>query len=165
MKLLKDFDSKNYCETWKKYSRNAVRAIIIRNGKIALVKSLKEGFYKFPGGGMEDGETHTDTLIREVLEETGLKIIPQTIREFGMIREIRKSLFRSDEIFEQNSYYYFAEAEDFVCETNLTEKEKELGYVLEWTDIKTAFDIDMEIGSRAETAFLLREAYILELLL
>lgn len=162
MRLIKDFDKGNYRDSWKKYSREAVRAVIIRDGKIALVKSQKEGFYKFPGGGMEKGESHLDTLIRETLEETGLKIKPETVREFGMVREIRASIWTSEEIFEQNSYYYFAEAENELSEQSLTENEQNLDYVLEWADIKTAYEVDMKIGQGMEGAFLLREAAVLK---
>ena len=51
MKLIALFDEKNYkqrsgivCEV--------VRSIIVKDGKVALVKSLKENYYKFPGGGI-----------------------------------------------------------------------------------------------------------------
>jgi 8-oxo-dGTP pyrophosphatase MutT (NUDIX family) len=30
--------------------------------------------WKIPGGGVDDGETHTETVIREVAEETGIDI-------------------------------------------------------------------------------------------
>lgn len=46
-----------------------------KNGKIlyVIVKS-KEGFYGFPKGHMEDEETEEQTAIREIYEETGLKV-------------------------------------------------------------------------------------------
>lgn len=48
--------------------------------------------YKFPGGGMEEGETLEDTLIREMLEETGYKVKPDSIREFLKVKERRKGM-------------------------------------------------------------------------
>ena len=40
-----------------------------------LVRSLgDEGFWGFPKGHMEEGETEEETCIREVLEETGINI-------------------------------------------------------------------------------------------
>ncbi len=47
--------------------REAVRAVVIRDGKILMLHSNK-GDFKFPGGGVESGETHKQGLIREVLE-------------------------------------------------------------------------------------------------
>lgn len=38
-----------------------------------IVKSL-EGYYRFPKGHMKDNETKEETAIREIYEETGLKV-------------------------------------------------------------------------------------------
>ena len=45
------------------------------NGEIqyVIIQSL-EGYYGFPKGHTEPGETETDTALREVLEETGLRV-------------------------------------------------------------------------------------------
>jgi 8-oxo-dGTP diphosphatase len=57
----------------------AVKALIIRDGKILIIKrSSKEDVYKnewdLPGGKLEFGEHPIDGLKREVKEETGLEI-------------------------------------------------------------------------------------------
>lgn len=46
-----------------------------KNGKIlyVIVKS-SEGYYGFPKGHMENNETEEQTAIREIFEETGLKV-------------------------------------------------------------------------------------------
>lgn len=150
--------------TWKRVNREAVRAVIIQNGKIALVKSLIEGFYKFPGGGIETGENHSDTLIRETLEETGLHVIPSTIRELGMLHEIRKGVY-GNEIFDQRSYYYYADIRHDFSIQCLDEYEEELQFTLEWTDISTALSTNLKLGQNYETSFLLRESYLLEYIL
>lgn len=41
--------------------------------KYLLVSNL-DGFYGFPKGHMENGETEEETALREVLEETGVKV-------------------------------------------------------------------------------------------
>jgi len=79
MDTLLVMDMKNYDESLPRFLREAVRAIIFSNGKIAMVKSEKEGYYKFPGGGIKNGETHEEALIRETLEETGLSISASSI--------------------------------------------------------------------------------------
>jgi 8-oxo-dGTP diphosphatase len=56
--------------------RNSTKAIIIENDLILLtVNRDKEGlFYLLPGGGQRHGESLSDALVRECLEETGLHI-------------------------------------------------------------------------------------------
>ena len=50
--------------------RTAVRGVIHYQNKILMVQT-NCGDYKFPGGGMEEGETEKETLLREITEETG----------------------------------------------------------------------------------------------
>ena len=164
MRTIAIFDEKNYKENANRFIREAVRAVIIKNGKVALVKSLKESHYKFPGGGIEENESHIDTLIRETKEETGLVIKPNTIKECGLIHEIRKSIYNND-IFEQKSYYYFAEVEDNILNQELSEYEKELQYVLEWVNPSIAYEVNTNLGKEYVNKFLLREACVLKLLI
>ena len=49
-------------------------AFICENGKVLLVKSKEGKHWDFPKGHMEEGETKQQTAIREVFEETGLRI-------------------------------------------------------------------------------------------
>ena len=55
----------------------AVSAAIFRDGKVLLVRRSRspgKGFYSFPGGRVEFGESLHTALHREVDEETGLRI-------------------------------------------------------------------------------------------
>lgn len=64
----------------KKYPKHpmvGVGAVIIRNGKILIVKRGAEpgkGKWSVPGGLVELGETVEQTVIREVKEECGLEV-------------------------------------------------------------------------------------------
>ena len=54
-----------------------VDAVIVKDGKIVLIKRKEEPFqgqYALPGGFVEYGETVEAALRREVLEETGLVV-------------------------------------------------------------------------------------------
>lgn len=164
MRIIKVIDKRDYLDTWHRIERNAVRAIIRKDDLIALVKSRKEGFYKFPGGGVEIDEDHIDTLIRETQEESGLVIKENTVREYGFFVECRKSLFE-DAIFEQKSYYYTADVEDVYVQTNLDEYEKDLDYILEWVDINTALAVNKAFEGIDEYTYIVRETYVLNELL
>lgn len=55
----------------------AVSAAIFRDGKVLLVRRARspgKGFYSLPGGRVEYGESLHTALLREVDEETGLRI-------------------------------------------------------------------------------------------
>lgn len=165
MKTLFVMDLKNYTDSLTRFRREAVRAIIIINGKIAMVKSEKEGYFKFPGGGIENGETHEKALIRETKEETGLNIVASSIKEYGMVKEIRKGLF-AGEIFEQNSYYYYCEIIDNkISKTCLDEYESELGYHLVYVTLDEAIKENCNLHNNNDSEFIKRETNILRLLL
>ena len=63
-----------------KFIRPGVKAFIVRDGKILIVKERvkRHGeetiIYDLPGGGVEPGENLHEALRREVMEEVGLNI-------------------------------------------------------------------------------------------
>ena len=67
---------------------NNVRKYVITRGV-----GMYEGYYGFPGGHMEAGETEQETAIREVKEETGLDVVLyddfRTVDEHALAREGR----------------------------------------------------------------------------
>jgi 8-oxo-dGTP pyrophosphatase MutT (NUDIX family) len=52
---------------------------LIENGKVALIERHRAGkhYYVFPGGGVDEGETPEQAAIREMEEETGLRVTVQ----------------------------------------------------------------------------------------
>lgn len=56
-----------------KYKRIRAGAIVFKKGKVLLYQRPK-GYWYFPGGGVENGETLEKAAIRGTLEETGVKI-------------------------------------------------------------------------------------------
>lgn len=162
MKLIRLFDDKNYSPDLPVFHRDAARAVILRDGKLAMVHSQEDGYYKFPGGGVEAGESLIDTVIRETAEETGLRIIPKSIRELGYITERRHGIY-GEEIFEMNSYFFFADVEDGVVGQKLDGYEAELGYELEWVEPEKACEVNMRLNKNGyRSKFLLREAEVLQ---
>lgn len=52
-------------------------AILIENEKIALIERHRgqKHFFSFPGGGVDEGETVEQAVVREMEEETGLRVV------------------------------------------------------------------------------------------
>ncbi|MBR1750651.1 MAG: NUDIX domain-containing protein [Ruminococcus sp.] len=122
MKRLLLLDGQDYDENMPEILRTAVRGIIETDGGIVFVED-KFGVLKLPGGGQDEGETNEQTLAREVKEETGLTVIPESIREFGFIEEKRRSI-HEEMIWHQLNYIYFCKVESTREETNYSENEK-----------------------------------------
>ena len=51
--------------------RTAARAVLKKDGRIALLHVTKHNYYKLPGGGVDEGESIEQALERELLEEVG----------------------------------------------------------------------------------------------
>jgi len=61
---------------------------IIKDGKILLIKKARgpyTGLYDLPGGSQEKGENYSDTLKREIKEETGLEVVKAENERFKSI--------------------------------------------------------------------------------
>ncbi len=130
MKRLFTIDLQDYNPDWPHSIRPSVRAIIVRDGKLALVHNGKFDYYMFPGGGIEEGESHTEALIREVKEESGLVVIPESIREYGSVLRLSCSSHFANTIFEQENFYYVCEVQEEVKATEFDVHEIEEQYSL-----------------------------------
>ena len=136
MRFLFGLDRADYDRKDPVRNRHSVRGIIIKDGRIAMAHVTKYGYYKFPGGGSEGAETRLQTLVREVKEEAGLVVKPQTVRPYGMAT--RTQMSRKGDTYNQDNFYYFCEVEDIPPVQELTDIEAEAGYVLEYVDPRDA---------------------------
>ena len=166
MRLLFEMDKKDYGGCTRSFTRDSARSIIIRDGKIAMIHSQKYDYYKFPGGGIEPGESDVDALIRETAEEAGLNVIPDSIREYGYVHRIQKSTVEEDEYFIQDNYYYLCDVEEGVRPQKLDDYESDEHFTLEYVMPKTAIlsNRTKDHGPK-DPVMLEREARVLEMLL
>jgi putative nucleotidyltransferase with HDIG domain len=145
MKQLFTIDLKNYGDDWKRSRRDSARAVIhVGDDKLALVYATKLGYYKFPGGGIHEGEDKISALAREVQEEVGLVLVPESVREFGVASRYQKSGLAENTIFVQNNFYYECDVERDangnlkIISQNLDAYEDEAGFELRLVSIKEA---------------------------
>ncbi len=61
--------------------KNSIKAIIIDRTKLLVAEKCVDGkmFYTLPGGGQETNELMLEALCREVKEETGYTVEPQSL--------------------------------------------------------------------------------------
>lgn len=159
---------------YKIFKRTAIRAIIMKNSSILLVKS-KEGDYKLPGGGVENDETHLQTLQREVYEETR-RIISNDIKYCGRATDIRPDRFKKNTYFSMNSEYYIVELEkaslldDKVYEYNNDDSKEfseKQGDKARFYDLREAINENKELFDKYNNTmpWLERETRVLEIIL
>ena len=143
MRLLFEIDMKDYDENAERTYRCSSCGIVIRQKKIAMCYVDKHKAYVIPGGGIEPGETMEQATVREIHEETGLRIIPESIKKYGYIHIIRKGI--REPVYVVDNYYFLCQAEDEIDEVNLTENEMESGYHF---DYMNPFEVLQENSDR-----------------
>lgn len=165
MRTLFDIDAKNYADCPNTFVRPSVRAVIIRGKTVAMVHSLQYDYYKFPGGGPEPGETHADALMRETAEEAGLTVLPESIREYGMVHRIQKSTKTPDTCFVQDNFYYLCCAGEETVPQSLDDYEAAEHFTLEFVTPEHAIAVNRENDHGPKDKNMLeREAKVLEML-
>ena len=164
MRLLFEIDTKDYDPNGKAFVRPSVRGIIIRDSKVAMVHSLKYDYYKFPGGGIEDGESLEQALLREVVEESGLQVVANSIREYGLVHRVQKG--QKEAMFIQDNYYFLCEVESEIQAQHLDDYEAEEHFTLEFVNPIHAILTNREVDHGPKDQIMLeREARVLELLM
>jgi 8-oxo-dGTP diphosphatase len=81
--------------------RPTVKVVIKQDDKILIIN---DGL--LPGGGVDEGETHTDAISRELLEELGARV--KNIHEIGQVTQYRHFLSKKYLV-----YGYMAELDSF----------------------------------------------------
>ena len=76
--------------------RTRAGIVLIKENKVALIERHRAGldYFVFPGGGVDEGETHEQAAIRETLEELGITVkIKQKVAEITLGPKSRQIYF------------------------------------------------------------------------
>lgn len=166
MRLLFEMDKKDYDKCTHSFVRNSARSIIIKNKRVAMIHSMKYDYYKFPGGGIENGESPVDAMIRETREESGLIVKPDTVKEYGYVHRIQRSDRDETECFIQDNYYYLCETADEIRLQELDDYEAKEAYTLEYVEPDIAIRKNRHVVQSPYNQMMFeREARVLELLI
>lgn len=166
MRLLFVMDKKDYVHCTHTFMRNSARSIIIRDGKVALIHSLKYDYYKFPGGGIENCESPIEAMIRETREEAGLVVVPESVKEYGLVHRIQRSDKDATECFVQVNYYYLCEAKDQRISQQLDDYESQESYRLEYVEPFVAISKNYNVKNSPYNQMMFeREVRVLEKLI
>lgn len=111
--------------------RRAVRAVAFRGDKLLMIHARGPGDYKFPGGGVEPGESALEALGRELREETGHELaVPGAL---ALRVEERRPAKEAGAVFHMISDYYLCEVADGPAgRQSLDAYEERLGFAPAW---------------------------------
>ena len=102
----------------------ACGTIVINDGKVLVIKQ-KQGFWGFPKGHMEQGESEIQTAIRETKEETNLDVIIENKTRFCL------NYIIEDENINKEVVYYIAKVDGKI---NIKPQIEEVNSIA-WIDI------------------------------
>lgn len=122
--------------------RHASRGVLVMDDKILIGYAENGGIIMIPGGGVEGDETYAECCVREMLEETGMKV--NAVNEYLEIEE----LF---DVWRHINHYFICELVEDTGVTHFTEAEIEAGYKPVWLPIKDALAIFAEYEKYRKT--------------
>lgn len=143
----------------KTVHRTAVRAVILRGRELLMVFSSAVGDYKFPGGGVDYGESHEQALARELREECGAPLL-SVDDELGAVIEYNFAEEKDFDVFKMTSHYYFCQAGDGFGMQKLDGYEKDLGFKPIWIDIDNAISTNQSLRNLDKIPEWLKEKFL-----
>jgi DNA gyrase/topoisomerase IV subunit B len=145
--------------TW----RETVRALIWDPEKKKAVFNREGGFWELPGGGIDEGETPEEAVLRESKEETGLDC--RIVRKMGKLVSFAQAGEKGNHGKNTSRHHLFllepvgGELGDGV---ELTETEKEAGLETRWLSFEDAFEKLAEAQKGPRTYWPLHSIWALE---
>ena len=109
--LLEGFEYTPKLQKWEKLTVGNARAVCFIDGKLLLIKRVREGqtFYVLPGGRVDEGENAREAVVRELREEANVDVV------------VTRELYR---VAARPGKFYFANLGIFLCEYKMGEISK-----------------------------------------
>ncbi|MFF0340799.1 NUDIX domain-containing protein [Kribbella sp. NPDC004875] len=142
--------------------RTAARGVLLRDDELLLLAS-RHGDYKFPGGGVEPGESLADALVREFREECGYAGIVVGA-ELGTTREETPAIEPEYDVFGMTSHYFSCTGGAPAGEPVLDAYEAELELTPTWVSLSDALAANRRVlaSGVGVMRWLAREIAVLE---
>ncbi len=123
--------------TGTSFNRKAARAIVLKGTQILVMFTARYDDYSLPGGGIDDGESQIEGLIRELTEETGAQNI-RDIKEFGLYEEFRPWYKSGFDSVHMESYCFICNIDDELAAPKFEQHEINNGMKPVWMNIYDA---------------------------
>lgn len=128
--------------------RVSVRAIVKRGNDFLMI-STKRGDLIFPGGGIEENESFTEAVQRELFEETGYVSNSEPIY-IGEVTNIRHDRFDENKLYKLTMHFFICEVDEERKEQVLSDQEIDLNLQPLWIEgsdiIRMNHDYDKSIA-------------------
>jgi 8-oxo-dGTP pyrophosphatase MutT (NUDIX family) len=145
--------------------RHAVRAVIRHGEHLLMVHSTVAGDYKFPGGGIEAGESPVEALVREVREECGLAVVDVASEPTIVVEERRPGQEAGAILSMRSSYHECVVDHAEEHPRDLDPYEADLGFEPAWVSVDDAVRGNEEVlAGGAARPWVSRELAVLRLL-
>lgn len=120
--------------------RRAVKGIAVRGSEVLLLRAAETGALKFPGGGVEPGESDLDCLRRELDEECGVPLL-SVGAVLGDVVQLARPQEPEYDVFRMVSRYVHCTVGEATGVQRLDEYEQRLGLAPVWVDVARAADV------------------------
>ncbi|GAA1613486.1 NUDIX domain-containing protein [Kribbella sancticallisti] len=147
--------------TARTVQRTAVRGVLFRGDEVLLLAS-RHGDYKFPGGGVERGESMPAALIREFEEECGLTGVEVGLA-LGTTVEYLRAAEPEYEVFKMISHYFYCSGTGDFGSQALEGYESELELEPRWVTVADALQANQSVQAAGVGVmrWLVRETQVL----
>lgn len=134
--------------------------ILLINSKHELLLGFSHGTYQFPGGHLEENESLSTCINRELLEETGINIDTRDLSSFFLIKHYNKNYLNSGKNRLSLIYYYAINTDEayHLENTNYTDNEKEGNFSLVYVSFDDVEQVLIEsIPNNPKNEIIVRE--------